>query len=300
MNSVAVAVPETHSNDRRNYWFDTKEIATFRRWLDQNPALLNTVGQFARFRVVVDANIVVQDLIHRVKYPERGNTALQELIQSTVIEAHAPRWLEQEITSAIPQAARRQVLPEQLLWDCWHQYKQVLIWDETLRDAPTSASVDPKDVPYAVLEKTIGALGILSHDRHFQKMGCNLLTFEFVLTMRNYARASVVDVGIRVSGAMVGTITISMIRTIISAIAAGINRLPPALRVALMMAAFIAIIHPGTRGWIAERWRSISPAATDLWNEIGPILVRLGQTAQAKRIEAEVHLAKALRSVPGA
>lgn len=300
MNEMEPNAQEKGGGDHNDYWLDSKEIVTFRRWLDQNPALLQTIQQFAQFRVVVDANVVVQDLIHKVKFPDRGNTALQELIQSSVLEVHAPRWLEQDLTSAISQVATRQELSEQQLWDCWPWYKEALIWNEELSDAPASAEIDPKDVPYVVLQKTIGAVGILSHDRHIKKMGGNQLTFEFIMTMRNYARASVVDVGIRVSGAMLGTVAIGVIRALFSAIATGINRLPSWLKMALIIAAVVAVLHPRTRVWIAERWRSYSPAALNVWNEIEPILVKLGQMAQAKRIEADAHLEIALRSVPGA
>lgn len=292
------APQEKSAGDHNSYWLDTKEIVTFRRWLDKNPALLQTIQQFAQFRVVVDANVVAQDLIHKVKFPDRGNTALQELIQSSVLEVHAPRWLEQDLASAIPQIAKQQDLSEQRLWDSWPWYREALKWNEELCDAPASAEIDPKDVPYVVLQKTIGAVGILSHDRHIKKMGGNPLTFEFIMTMRKYARASVVDVGIRVSGVMLGTIAIGVIQALFSAISTGISRLPSWLKIALVIAAVVAVLHPRTRIWIAEQWRSFSPAALNVWTEFAPTLVKFGKMVQAKRIEAEAHLENALRSVP--
>lgn len=272
----------------------------FRRWLDANPALLNSIKQFAQFRVVVDANIVIQDLIHRVKFPERGNTALQELVQSTVIEAHVPRWLETEMASAIPQAAERQSLSEEKLWNCWQEYKYLLKWDDTLAEvSPTGLSVvDPKDLPYVLLEKAVGAVGVLSHDRHLQKMGANRLTFDFVLTVRAYARASVVDVGIRVSGIMLGTVALGVFRSLISALRAMMERLPPAWKLVLAIAGFIAVLHPATRAWISDRLRSIAPAIAALWNETLPGIMELSETAKAKRGEADANLSQALRFVP--
>jgi len=107
------------------------------------------------------------------------------------------------------------------------------------------------------------------------------------MTMREYARASVMDVGIRISGVMLGTVAIGAIQALLSAIATVISRLPPWLKMAVIVAAIVAVLHPRTRVWIAEQWRLYSPAALNVWNDLAPAIMKFGQLAQAKRFAAE-------------
>jgi hypothetical protein len=56
---------------------DTANIRHFRALLGGDEKLLASIGQFAQFRVIIDANFVVRALLQKIKYPERGPTALE-------------------------------------------------------------------------------------------------------------------------------------------------------------------------------------------------------------------------------
>lgn len=167
----------------------------------QIPALQASIGDIARFRLVVDANFVISELIHRVRHPERGASAFVELVKATLIEVFAPRWLETEMTtSAIPKAAKRSKVPEDKLRAAWAEFKPMLKWDETLGQTgtPTTDCIDLKDLPYVQLQKKLNADGILSKDTDISRMGGHLLTLDFVFSTRAYARSLVTTVSIRV------------------------------------------------------------------------------------------------------
>jgi hypothetical protein len=100
------------------------------------------------------------------------------------------------MVSAIPQATAKCNVPAATLWERWNEYSALLVWDETLREPGSASSdcCDPKDLPYVLLERKIGANGTLTKDPHIAKLGGHPLTLDFVLSARGYARTVVVAV----------------------------------------------------------------------------------------------------------
>src|SRR3990167_8375963 len=120
----------------RDLRIDTINIRQLRTLLDSNRELLASIGQFAQFRVVIDANFVIRDLLQKIKYPGRGRTALEEVVRAGVLEVYAPRWLETDLTSAIQQVAKRRNVAEADLWSTWRDYQALIKWDETWDSPP--------------------------------------------------------------------------------------------------------------------------------------------------------------------
>src|SRR5258708_24148623 len=86
--------------------FDTGQLGPLREMVNKLAALKVAIPGIVQFSVVVDVNMVVPDLVYRVRFPERGARALEELIRSPVVVAHAPRWLDIEMVSAVAQGSR--------------------------------------------------------------------------------------------------------------------------------------------------------------------------------------------------
>jgi predicted nucleic acid-binding protein len=277
--------PPAKSNEIQ---FHTSQIRFLRAWLARNSQLVTSIGQFAQFRLVVDANIVIQELVQRVRFPERG-TALEELIRATIVVLHAPRWLATEMESAIPQVASKRKLSEEKLRACWQDFQVLLTWDETWLLPPEgSGAIDEKDLPYVLLEKAIAADGILSKDRHIERMGGNRLTLDFVFAARQYARASVVTVSIHFCGHAIGAVAlrtaIGLSKTVLDLAA----RLPPRWKLILLVAAVVALIHPATGAWIGQRLRSMGPAL----EQIALAAMKAAEAARTKAAEAKLHLSQ--------
>src|SRR5437879_3132155 len=84
--------------------FDTGQLGPLRQVIARIPALQELTRDIVTFRLVVDANFVIQELIHRIRCPHHGLSAFEELVKATVIDVYAPRWLDTEMVTAIPKA----------------------------------------------------------------------------------------------------------------------------------------------------------------------------------------------------
>jgi predicted nucleic acid-binding protein len=250
--------------------------------------LLASIGQFAQFRVVIDANFVIRDLLQKIKYPGRGRTALEEVVRAGVLEVYAPRWLETDLTSAIQQVAKRRNVAEADLWSTWRDYQALIKWDETWDSPPQEfePTDDPKDLPYVNLEDMVKAIGVLSNDRDIERMGGNRLTLDFVFATRDYARTAVVSVGIRVSGRFVGAMAIESLVRIVNAVKSSLERLPPRWKSVLLCVTVFVFLHPNSRLWLTERLRKLGPIVSAVID----IVLELTSLEAQKREDAKVHL----------
>lgn len=260
-----------------------------------HPALGEHVGRFAQFVVVVDANTVIRDLIHRVRFPEKGKTALQELIDSSVVQAWAPNWLEPEVTKNLPRIASKKGLPLETLLEEWGRYRLNLSWDP--RDFTASRisrfpSGDPKDAPYLALAEHIGAAGILSSDPDITEMGGMRLTFEFVLATRSYARAVVVPTGLKLCGVLVPAVLLIAVAQLLTSVVQTVRQLPPEAKALLVCAAILAIGHARFREWLATQATAFSEMASRGIAGLSDLVQAAGQLSEEKAREADQHLAQ--------
>jgi hypothetical protein len=276
--------------------FDTTHIGTLRTLLDRSPGL-RSLGSFAQFHVVLDANAVIADLLQKVRHPDRGATAIEELVRSTVFVVHAPRWLEMEITeSAVPQAAAKRKLPLAELEAHWEEYRALIHWDDSLGkpDPAAAGCCDPADLPYVRLQQKIGACGIVSRDRHISELGGHRLTADFVLSSRAYARSAATSTGTRLGLLAASMLTLSLLALIVRSLVAAFRALPPAAQTLLLGAALTAATHPRSRAWIAERSGDLANALASGALLLVEGLGALTSLCQEAKRAANAHLAAAM------
>jgi hypothetical protein len=275
--------------------FDTAHIGTLRTLLDRYPGL-RSLGSFAQFHVVIDANVVMADLLQRVRYPSRGATAIEELVRSTVFVVHAPRWLETEIRqSAVPQVAAKLKLPIAELEARWNEYRSLIQWDDSLREPNCAAArcCDSADLPYVWLEHKISACGIVSRDAHISKLGGHRLSLDFVLSSRAYARSAAVSTGIRVGLVAGAMLILLMLALTVRGIAAAFRALPPAVQAVLVGVVLTAAMESKSRAWIAEQSCNLGSVLASValgFSEGWASLTTLSQEAERA---ANIHLAVA-------
>lgn len=270
---------------------NTANIRHLRALLSSGSELLASIRQFAQLRVVIDANFVIRDLLQKIRHPERGETALEELVSASVIEVYAPRWLETDLKSAIQQISKKGKVAEDHLWSAWSHYQAIIKWDETWEKPPDEfkPTDDPKDLPYVFLETLVGAVGVLSNDRDIERMGGNRLTLDFVFSTQEYARAAVVSVGISVGGRFVGIMAIESLVRVIAAIKSGLAKLPPKWKVVLFGVAVFAFLHPSSRAWLTKQLQKLGPTGKVLFEAV----VALAALQAQKHEDAKEHLADA-------
>jgi predicted nucleic acid-binding protein len=281
-------MPSTGTSPR----FDTGQIGPLRDILCRFGNLKATIGDFVRIRVVVDANFVIQELMQRVRYPER-RTALEEVVRATVIEAYAPRWLDKEMESAITQTAAKRRLSAEKLRSEWHEYRQLLKWDNALQgplEHGKSAPIDPKDTPYIVLENKIAACGILTKDPHIKQMGGHPLTLDFVFSARRYARGAVACVSVRVMGVVVSMMAIKALVESVRGVTRALAALPDGVKALLILAAVAALLHPGARKWVCDLSAEIGVVLLPIWNAMWDVFTAMATFANESQAEATVAL----------
>jgi hypothetical protein len=272
---------------------DTSAIGPLQEILNWLSTRNIVIGGFFRFSVVIDANAVIADLIYRSRHPDRGPTAFEELVRATILVPHAPRWLETEMESAIPQAAAKRSLAEATLWEWWHHYRSLLVWHDTPAEsnAATGDCWDPKDRPYVLLESKLRADGILTKDADIARMGGHPLSLDFVLSTREYARASVVTVSLRVYGVLFPAITLMALAGALRGIANKVAALPPAVKAVLIAAGIIALAHPESRRWIGERCVDVGVALSSTWQSMSEIVGKLAALDNSAQLAANASLA---------
>ncbi len=278
--------------------FDTAQIGPLREILKKFSALKSSIEDFVQFRVIVDANYVVQTLIYQVRYPDRGPTAIEELVKATVMDVFAPRWLDIEMKSAIQQAAIKSQLSESALWARWIAFRQLLKWDDTLgKPAPTVDCCDPKDLPYVMLQQKVSADGILSKDAHIRSLGGHPLTLDFVLTARSYARAAVTSVSIRVFGTLLPTVSILAVAEMLKGAGRAVSRISKPMQILLLAAAAVALLHPTSRAWIQDRLTKLGALLIPLWDSIVELTISLTKRHAESYQLAQRHLETAKNEI---
>lgn len=278
-----------------DFMIDTSGLTLFRELAKKSRQLAELIGKILQFRIVVDANVVISDLRQKILHPERGNTALEELMASSVLIVIAPRWLETDMDSAIAQCAESSGLSAVLLHVYWEEYKKKLIWDETYPrpiDTPLTHA-DPKDAPYVFTQWLHNAVGVLSKDKHIEQLGGNRLTLDFVFSVRSYARAKVIAVTIKVGGTVLAATAVAVVFELVKALIHAAKRIPPGVLLLLILIAIVVIASPEARQWIREKFGHVKANLEPLFIGIASAVQQGAIIAQQKEAEAAKHLSDA-------
>jgi hypothetical protein len=271
---------------------DTGSLKFLRPLLAQIPALRMYTGEIPRFRIVIDACEMVHALLYHLKYPERGPPLLNELIRADLLEVHAPRWLETEMHSAIPQAAESSGFSEGALWDIFETYRPKLLWDETLRTAGSSGC-DPKDVPYIVLAEKIAAVGIFTNDPDIAKLGGHPLSIGFIVATKDYARSAAKSISYRIASVLIPGVTLLTVVGTAVGIVNLFMRMPPGVQATIIAALGVALAIPKSRRWLMDFAGMLVSLARDVAPELMRGILDLAAAAEAEKPITDATLAKA-------
>ncbi|TLS66188.1 PIN domain-containing protein [Mariprofundus erugo] len=271
--------------------------AALHQWKELQPVL----GDIARFRVVVDTNIVLGDLIwlcKKRKNPE-ASTDLMEVIAAETIDVYAPPALLDEVEEKIPLLAADKGIDVGLLLKEWEQYKPRLKVKEpeAARVTRLKHGVDPDDAFFVALAEDISAHGVITKDRHIEMMGGNWITVECVTSLRDYSRAIAVSMEIKVSGVVLSGVAIGAVRQLllgIKALASAISRAPDWVKLVLIAGAFFVIFHPGARAKMVQWVQSVVTGIEGVTPLIAEHIAEAAALSEKHGAEANAHLEKAM------
>ncbi len=166
--------------------------------------LRSTLGALAQFTIVVDANIILGDLLWLVKKRRNPDavTELMECISAGTITAYISRSVLNEVTKHIPSIAKQKNLPEDELNAEWKTYRKLLkvrTPRKSLIDKYAKGQ-DPDDAPTLALADMIRACGILSKDSDIVAMGGIVIELSFTQIARDYSRKTAIRAAIQFTG----------------------------------------------------------------------------------------------------
>lgn len=269
-------------------------------WSDLN----KVIGGAVQFRLVVDTNVVLGDirwLATKRKNPD-ARTALIETISAGTIEVFVPPSLHAEVDEHIERISAEEGFDSSTLKAVWADYQKKLVVVEPDGQSVDryKDSVDPDDAAFVVLADMIGAAGIVSNDAHIAKMGGNRISVDCVLSLRDYSRATAIELQIKYAGVMVGFLSINAIIGLIKGIKgiiAGVAKAPDWLKLALIGGAIFCIVHPGARARVLMTLRAATAGIKEISPHIFGLLEEAVTEAQKHQAIAKPHLDKALEQL---
>jgi putative PIN family toxin of toxin-antitoxin system len=217
------------------------------------------IGSIAQFTIVLDANIILGDLIWLVSKREQPGaiTELMECIRAGTIVAYISRSVLGEIEEHIPNIASDKDLSSDALLTEWKQYRKLV----KVR-APKKKLIDqymtgrdPDDAPVVALGKMLRADGILSKDKDIVAMGGLVIEADFTRQARDYSRKTAIVVTIKASGviaAIVGYGALEVIGQLIAGAAAQFMRLPPVVKLGILAAILVVALNERARNRVMD------------------------------------------------
>ncbi len=262
------------------------------------------IGGAAQFRLVVDSNVVLGDLLWLVaeRKNETAKTALMEALEAETINVYVPSTLFDEIEEHIPLIAAKKGLDINLMYVQWDIYKSKLkIAEPDVEKVQVLKNgVDPDDAEFVALAQTISAAGVVSKDKHIRQMGGNQISVECITYLRNYSRATAIELNIKVHGVLFANISIAAIRDLFQgskALINGIGKAPDWVKFALLAGGLFVALHPGARANVARGLKTVLAGIGEATPFVIAQIAEAAALAEKHKSEAQGHLEKAMKEL---
>lgn len=261
----------------------------------------SVIGGAAQFQLVVDANIILGDLIWLVskRTSVSAKTHLMETIEAETIDIYAPPIFFDEVEEKIPLLAIEKGLDVSLMYEHWAIYKMKI---KLASPDPDIVQVlrggkDPDDAEYIGLERSMGASGVISKNHDIRIMGGNQISVTCITHLRNYSRATAIELNIKVNGVMFGNVSVATIRGLFEGSKALINRIaraPDWVKLALLAGGIFVVLHPGARAAVANGLKTVLQGIGEATPTIIALIAEAAVLAEKHKSEAQVHLDNAM------
>jgi hypothetical protein len=266
-------------------------LPSLRRLLWHAPIFQQLFGELIQISLVIDAEAVQRELRWRLRSRRNpcARSSLHEAIDSGAILAFAPTALRDEIKEHAEEIADDCEVSVDRVRAEWQAFQHLVRFYEPESSQQIDQScVDPDDLPYKLAYNQLGAQAVYTRDTHFHAMQVPSVAAGIDLACRSYARAASVEVGVTLGTGFTAIVGIHSLTAIAQACVEGFRRLPNPLRLAIGVAAIIAVVHPKCRQTIAGVLRPI-------WNQLqsarSPLVAAFGDFAanfvEAQRIARE-------------
>lgn len=251
--------------------------------------LKRLLGPIAVFHVVVDANIIISDILWLLTKRRNpiATTALQECIAAGTIVVYVTPMVIAEV-KRFPLEARNQRFDLEAWMAELDSYKQSL---QVMEPDPNHVEKykkgqDPDDAPTLALADVISACGILSKDGDIEAMGGKVIPIEFVLQARDYSRKAVVSVSIQVGGYFFVVSASGVLQVLMRALKSGtawFRTLPDPVKFLTFVALILVALNTRSRHALSAWLKRFGAELSDALPQILEIVVCLANAVTENR-----------------
>ncbi len=202
--------------------------------------------------VILDANVVIHDLLWlaRKRKNPTARTELMELMECSVVRAHAPHYLIREMRVNLPELAEQHRLDLGKLQSLWKEYRKTITFVAVGGPDKRPGVIDPKDAPYIRLQKKL-SFPIASADPHIPAMGGRVVRIQIFSSLRAYSRSAAIEYQFKMTG--VGSaMMMSLLFEAGVALAQQASKIPPPVIWGGLIVAGLLLAHPISRKRIFE------------------------------------------------
>jgi predicted nucleic acid-binding protein len=260
-------------------------LPTLRGLLDSIEILSADIGPIARFDMVVDANILISEILWHAskRRSATARTKLQECIAAGTISAYATPQVVAEVHEHLLRISVEKGLDHGLCLEIWSVYERKLTiqaaTDETVQRY--AFGQDPDDAPSLALADDIKAIGIYSNDTDIAAMGGNTISVQFIAQARDYSRDAAISVHLQIGGRVMMLATMAAVYGAFKGLKALVGfatRLPTGAKLALLFFGLVALNSPKTRQAVSSKFSALINGSG---NTLGEILTAYAATAEA-------------------
>lgn len=297
-------IADKAASQAEDYGIKSDRLKEVRALIEGWKGFEKVIGSAVQFRIVVDTNVVLGD-IRWLAFKRKNDTArttLIETIEAGTIEVYAPPSLFDEVEEHIERISKEEGKDKTAMLAEWSVYQSRLrVYEpDTEKVQLLQGGADPDDAFFIALAETIGASGVVSNDRHIEKMGGNRISIDCMVSLRDYSRAAAIELNIKCAGVAFGWMSIAAVRGMFTAIKAmidGVAKAPDWVKLSLIFGTAFCIVHPGARSRISKGFQTALKGISAATPSVLAHVADAAAVAKEQNIIAKRHLDKALEEL---
>ncbi len=241
------------------------------------------LGLAPQIRVVVDANIVLSEILSLLKHSANPDyrTRLMELLDAETVIAFSPVEIDREVEEHLPKIARRAGASVETARASWTAYRErIKVVAARPQSSPSATGVrDPKDAPYLWLHESLGTRAILTEDKDLlDHPVAAMRAIEITLDLRDHARHQAFVLNISIGGLTVSNVGIELLRSVFGiarSIGARFMTLADVAQILVVLGALLLFSNPGLRSTLSAAWEWLRPIVGEVSEALDGILAEM-------------------------
>jgi len=241
-------------------FISSKELAGLREEMVGVISVIPFLQQVFQMEVILDANIVLRDLIWTTTKRKNKNakTDLQEVLEAETVIAIAPIFLKHEVEKHLPTISSLHRVAIEELEKEWRKLSNFIEFHTEIDDLDISLTDvrDPNDLPYIKLQIKTGA-PIRTEDKDIPAMNGITISAQVIASLKDYSRHAAVEYTFKLQGVSLITFSsvaiVSIFKFVIH-MTKSLGKLPSWILWTAVIALIVGLLFPLTReailGWI--------------------------------------------------